>query len=371
VVPFQEATVDDLRREFASLALTDGSNISALCRAFGISRSHGYAIVRAVRSGGLEAAARQSRRPTHSPARTPASVEAEVIALRAQHPAWGARKLRAWLLAHDRPAPAKSTITALLHRAGLIETERRPTASFTRFEHPQPNDLWQMDFMGHRPLRSGRVYPLAILDDHSRYGLVLEACGDQLGASVRTHLTRALQQYGLPWVLLTDNGPPWGSSSGARTRFEVALMRLGIQVIHGAPMHPQTQGKVERWHQTVGREVFGPIPFVDLAAAQRALDAFRQVYNEERPHEALADQPPRTHYQISGRPYPSRIPDPDYDTDEIIRSVQSKGHISWNGRHWRIGEAFSGQRVAIRPTGTDGLFRVVFYNQEVARIDLR
>jgi hypothetical protein len=212
---------------------------------------------------------------------------------------------------------------------------------------------------------------LAIIDDHSRYGLLLDACGDERGTSVRPQLTRALQQYGLPWVLLVDNGPPWGSSFGARTRFEVDLMQLGIQVIHGAPLHPQTQGKIERWHQTIGRDVFGPIPFADLATAQRAFDAFRQVYNEERPHEALADQPPRTRYQISRRPYPSQIPDPDYDAGEIIRSVQSKGHISWKGRHWPVGEAFSGQHVAIRPTGTDGWFRVVFYNEEVARIDLR
>ena len=263
-MPPKEMTIMGDRCEFVLLATQAGANVRALCRHFEISSRTGYTWIARYRTGGLDALADRSRRPASSPRRTDAAVEAAVLAARDAHPDWGGRTIAAWLGGQGMVGPpAPSTITAILRRHGRLGAGTTGTVQgpFCRFEHPEPNDLWQMDFMGHRPLGQGpgRVHPLTILDDHSRFGLSLLACPTQRRAPVQTQLTAYFRRYGVPRAILTDNGPPWGPSRGTGlTGLEAWLIRHGIRVVHGRPLHPQTQGTVERWHRTIGQAVFGP-----------------------------------------------------------------------------------------------------------------
>ena len=370
-MPFKDVSVNDQRREFVLLAQRDDVNMSELCRRFGISRSHGYALVDRANRDGIDALDRQSRRPHTSPRQISPEMEARIVDLRTEHPDWGARKLHARLAHLGFEPPAQSTITQVLHRNDLMHPPPGGhTGTFQRFERSAPNELWQMDFLGHKPLQSSRVHPLTIIDDHSRYGLTLAACANESRETVWGHLHQCFAWYGLPWAILTDNAPPWGHTGFAITMIEMRLMQLGIRLIHGRPYHPQTQGKIERWHRTISRAVFGPIPFRDLHEAQIAFDAFLTVYNTERPHEALANDVPISRFRPSGRSYPSRIEPPSYDDDLPIRKVRQSGEIMFEGKRIPISKSLAGEWVAVQPTREDSVVHIVYYTTRIRTIDL-
>jgi transposase InsO family protein len=365
------------REEFVTLARADALSMTQLCARFGISRKTGYKWLARADSGVECWSQDRSRRPHTSPTQTDSDLEALIIAARLAHPAWGGRKLRHWLAQqqHVESLPAPSTITSILHRAGLIDPAH-PSAQPAphRFVHPHPNDLWQMDYMGHLPTATVRLHPLTLLDDHARFALGLWACPNQQGATVTTHLSAAFRRYGLPLAILTDNGPPWGAMGGGGiTAFEAWLIRLGIRVLHGQPYHPQTQGKVERLHRTIATELTNTQRFVDLAAAQNAFDRWRHCYNHERPHHALGNTVPSQHYQPSSITLPDPLPPIDYGPEGVdcqIRQVRGQGAISFQNRIFFISRGLIGQPVAVRPTTTDGRFAVFFCHQEVTQIDL-
>jgi hypothetical protein len=179
-------------------------------------------------------------------------------------------------------------------------------------------------------------------------------------------------RYGLPWALLCDNGPPWGSSGNTGLSwFDAWLLRLDIRVLHGRPYHPQTQGKVERWHQTIGREVFGPRPFAELTQAQQAFDQFRTSYNTERPHEALDGAVPASRYRMSPRSLPATLPPLVYDAGDRVCRVHPNGEIVVDRHRVYVGGGLAGLAVAVRPTLVDNVLTVRFAQQEIATIDLR
>ena len=185
-----------------------------------------------------------------------------------------------------------------------------------------------MDFKGHFPLLAGgRCHPLTLLDDHSRFCLGLEACTNERYRTVQAHLTQLFTRYGLPRTILADNGPPWGAGTTppVHTALTSWLLRLGVRVIHGRPYHPQTQGKEERFHRTLQAEVLRDRTFLDLATCQAHFTHWRTVYNCERPHEALGDQPPVSRYQPSPRPFPAELPPIEYAPGTTVRQVQDKG----------------------------------------------
>lgn len=370
-MPFKGVTVNDLRREFVQLAMKEGANISALCRHFGISRTHAYTLIRRAHEQGVDGLDLQPRCPHTSPNQTPAAIEATIVALRKQHPDWGARKLGARLRAQGLSTPVDSTITAILHRNDLVHPPPGGHVGvFQRFERDVPNELWQMDFLGHKPMRKDRVHPLTILDDHSRYGLTLAACANETGSTVWEHLRRCFERYGLPWEILTDNAPPWGHSGFALTRFEIRLIQLGVRLIHGRPYRPETQGKIERWHRSITAAIFGPTRYEDLAHVQDAFDVYRSVYNTERPHEALGLDVPVNHYQASSRPYPTRIEPPHYD-DCDVRKVRLSGEIHYQGARYRVSQSLAGEWVGLQPTLIDGHIDVYYYNQRIRTIHLK
>jgi hypothetical protein len=229
-----------------------------------------------------------------------------------------------------------------------------------------------MDFKGHFALRHGRCHPLTVLDDHSRFAVGLSACANEREVTARERLSAVFRIYGLPLRILADNGPPFGTAGmEAYSTLEVWLMRLGVAVCHGRPRHPQTQGKDERFHRTLRLELLRDREFRDLAQAQREFDAWREVYNFVRPHQALALEPPVSRYRPSPRTFPEQLPALDYASDLKVRKVQADAEISFHNRRFKVGKAFIGLPVAIRPTLTDGVFHLLFAHSVIRTIDLR
>ena len=373
-MPWQEVSAMSLRHEFVTLASEAEANMRELCRRYRISSRTAYKWLFRFRADGVAGLVDRSRRPYHTPGRTPAAVEERVVALRREHPAWGGRKLHARLRALGlSTVPSPSTITAILRRHDMLDpTKSSLHRPWQRFEHAAPNDLWQMDFKGHIPTESGRCHPLTVLDDHSRFSLGLQACVDERGDTVRERLIPIFRRYGLPHRILVDNGPPWGDPGGRPyTRFTVWLLRLSIAVSHGRAFHPQTQGKDERFHRTLVAEVVAGRTFADLTACQSSFDHWRHVYNTERPHEALGLFPPVTRYAVSPRPYPETLPPLAYGTDDLVRKVQDHGVVQFHGRKVKLSKAFKGQSVALRPTPQDGVWQVFFHAHHITTIDER
>lgn len=376
-MPWKEATLMSTRLEFIKLAQCPGANLAALCRGFGISRKTAYKWLARYEEQGDNGLQDQSRRPHSSPASTDASIEAAILALNVEHPYWGARKLQA-LLPEGIKRPHHSTIDAVLQRHGhavLGAPVRQEAVAPSRFEHSAPNLLWQMDFKGNFALtdaKAGRCHALTVLDDHSRFNLCLQACGNEQRATVQSALQATFERYGLPERITADNGPPWGASGRqGLSQLEVWLIRLGIKVGHSRPYHPQTQGKDERFHRTLKLELLERNGFNSLDACQRGFNKWRDQYNLIRPHEALQQEPPVSRYEASGRAFPSVLAPLEYPATDDVRKVSNKGEISFKNRRYFIGEGLRAQLVAIRPAEADNTFDVYFCHKKIRQVDLR
>ena len=373
-MPWKVEPVMSQRKEFVALAQAEGVNLSALCLHSGISRKTGYKWLRRYLEGGDQGLHDLSKRPQQSPNRTGAEMERLVLALRREHPTKGGHVLARMLTDRGHTGvPAKSTITAILRRYGCIE----PAASakhkpYRRFEHDEPNALWQMDFKGSIPVtRGGRCHPLTVLDDHSRFSLGVRACRDERGQTVQEQLTSILRHYGMPAAILVDNGAPWGSDlAHPFTPLTVWLLQLGIKVIHSRPYHPQTLGKLERFHRSLKAELLQGSSYTGIDHCQRSFDRWRHFYNLERPHHALDLHTPASRYAISPRPFPEALPPVEYDTDDQVRSVDVTGRITFRGKTFPVGKAFRGKHVALRPGAKDGTWNVFFSVHPIATLDL-
>ena len=371
-MPWREVSVMDERREFVRLALREGVNRRELCRRYGISPDIGYKWLGRWKAGDGELADR-SRRPHVSPRRSEAATEEAVLAVRDTHPAWGARKIAFTLEQKGRKPPALSTIHEILRRHGRVVAAIGSPGGYQRFEKAQPNLLWQMDFKGRVALSNGSdCHPLTVVDDHSRFSVCLCACANEQSNTVRGELEKTFRRYGLPEAFFVDNGAPWGDASGEHwTRLGVWLLKLGIDVLHSRPYHPQSRGKNERFHRTLKAEVFALNCLHDLAEAQKAFDAWRTVYNFERPHQGLGQQVPASRYRPSPRSMPERLPQVEYDEHEIVRTVpKTKDYISFKGHLWNVPRAFRGERVAIRPHTADGQYGIYFGAHRIATFNL-
>lgn len=364
------------RLEFVMLALAPGANIQSLCRTFGVSRKTGYTWLKRYKADGADGLVEQSRKPRSSPNQSSADLETRILALHDAYPCWGGRKLAA-LLPEGFPKPHHNTIAAILRRHGRHIASQTDSGKRThlRFEHDVPNVLWQMDFKGHFPLtdkRAGRCHPLTVLDDHSRFAVCLDACPQETYDQVQAALIRTFRHYGMPQRITCDNGSPWRvAGEQSISRLEAWLIRLGIRVSHSRPYHPQTQGKDERFHRTLKRELLERTGFHSLQACQLAFDKWREQYNLVRPHEALDQKPPATRYAASARPYPAQLPAVEYDTGDEVRKVRRSGQIQFANHDIFVGEGLLGELVAVRATAEDGVFKVYFCDREIRTLDLR
>jgi transposase InsO family protein len=374
-MPFREVSIVSARRELVQLALQAGANIRELCRRFGISPTTAYHWIGRFRENGERGLHDGSRRPKRSPNKSSADVEARILTLRNDHPAWGAPTIAVVLEREFGIHRAQSTVHAILRRNGRIDPAASDRAGrWQRFEKEAANELWQMDFKGDfATTNEGRCYPLTVLDDYSRYSLVLSACRDQRMTTVQPLLIGAFRRYGMPLAMLTDNGNPWGNASAGHpyTKLTVWMIRLGITPLHSRPLHPQTMGKDERFHRTFKAEVLGTRQFGSHDEVQAVCDRWREMYNSYRPHRALGNAVPATRYVMSPRSYPEVLPPLEYASDDVVQSISSGGMLRFRGRKYFFCEAFHGQQLAVRPTLDDEQFDLYYAHVCVGRLDLR
>jgi transposase InsO family protein len=368
-MPWRVTGVMGLRIAFVQRVSEGRESFAAVCRAFGVSRPTGYRWWRRYcLAGSATALQDRSRRPQRSPGRTVRRVEAQVVKLRQRH-GWGARKLRVLLAAEGIILP-EITIHRILKRHDLIERDRSARPAVQRFERGSPNELWQVDFKGEMPCGRRRCYPLSVLDDHSRFAVGLFGLAGTRAVPVQRSLIAAFEQYGMPAALLLDHGPPWWSTTNGHgfTWLSVWLMQQGIRLCYSGVGHPQTQGKVERFHRTLKHAVrrHGYPP--NLPAWQSWLSDFRDEYNGLRPHESLDLAPPASRYHPSPRAYDPHPPVWEYPEGAEVRRLNSQGCLDWQRRRLFVCEALAGQHVQIKPL--DHLLLVRYRDTYVREIDL-
>lgn len=350
-MPWNERNAMMLREEFVIKAQEPTANISQLCREYDISRDVAYKWLRRYRENGYFGLSDRSKRPCCMPTRLSEESVSLILAARDEFPAWGAKKLLQLL--DDRGhthLPSIASANRILKRHNKInplESDKRKP--FCRFEKEFPNELWQMDFKGCFATTEGKCYPLTVLDDCSRFDLCLRACMSEDEISVRRALEAVFGEYGLPIAMTMDNGSPWRGGPGQRlSNLTVWLMRLGIQVMHSRPYHPQTQGKLERFHQSFKREVLRYHNFQNLKDAQINFDEWRYIYNHIRRHEAINMHTPAQEYKKSERKYTGSLPEIRYLPGDIVKQVSQKGEIRFQGKKCYMGNHLRGEPVAFR-----------------------
>jgi transposase InsO family protein len=367
-MPWKEICPMEQRVAFVQAALRRELTMTALCEAYGISRKTGYQVLGQYRAAGEPGLAPRSRAPHRSPQALPPATRQRILALRQAHPSWGPRKLRAWLQArHTGVAwPAPSTMGALLQRAGLTRPARPrraqgPGRRTALTQASAPNDVWTIDFKGWFVTGDGRrCDPLTLVDEASRYLLCCVAVRRPTEPEVQRWLERAFREYGLPQVIRSDNGAPFGLARGLvqLSRLAVWWLKLAIRPERIAPGHPEQNPRHERLHRTLKAETASP-PAPTRCAQQRAFDRFRPLYNHERPHEALNQRPPGHVYRPSPRPYPARVVSPEYPDALHVRRVRADGYLKWQGRLIFLSHALRGEPVGLEEVA-DGCWRISF-----------
>src|ERR1700693_2629208 len=305
---WKATNVSEQRMRFVIRASSGKERMTALCREFGISRPTGYLWQRRYRqAASVTAVCERSRRPKQSPRRTESWKEQRGVALR-QQMGWAAKKLRVLLQEEEGiPLPVR-TIHRILERHGLVSEDVHGPAP-GRFERSEPNELWQMDSKGKYPLQDGECHVLSILDDHSRYVVGLHALPELSGEKASPCLVETFRRYGVPQAMLMDRGSLWWTAwnGWGLTQLSVRLIEQGIRLLYGRVCHPQTQGKVERFHRTLGTELRHRGVPPRFAQWPAALAEIETNYNVQRPHEALGMQRPAERSQPGPREYAEQV----------------------------------------------------------------
>jgi transposase InsO family protein len=374
-VPWKETGVMDERMSFIVDWQRGEMRVAELCRHYGIARKTGHKWIDRFEAEGVEGLKNRCRAPHHHPNAMSEETAAAVLAVRHGHPSWGPKKIRAFLIARH-PAkdwPAPSTIAELLDRRGLVKRRRLrrhvPPGSCPLSPCVGANDVWGIDFKGWFRTGDGRrCDPLSLSDLASRYVLRLQALEHCDGEHVWPIIDVALREYGLPRAIRSDNGPPFAAAGvGGLSSLSVRLIKVGILPERIAPGRPQQNGRHERLHLTLKQETASP-PAATWRAQQRRFDAFRRVFNDERPHEALEQTTPAQHYRASPRAYNGRLREPEYAGDQEVRRVRQSGEIKWRGEFLFIGQALVGEPVGLTETD-DGAWRVCYGPIELGCID--
>lgn len=367
--------VMERRKQFLSEYLSGEWTMAELCRVYGISRPTGYAVVERFAREGEDGFRERSRAPRRHPNQVPAEIETRVLKLRRKYPRWGPRTLKKLLEDQDDTIdwPAASTIGEMLDREGLTRhrRKRRRTEPFQRpFQAVgEPNDEWAADFKGWmRTGDGGRIDPLTISDAYSRFLLRCQGVEKTDTERVKAVFEAAFREYGMPRAIRTDNGPPFASRTVAGlSRLAVWWIKLGILPERIQPGHPEQNGRHERMHRTL-KEATGSPPEANWRAQQRAFDRFRREYNEVRPHQALQMKTPAAIYHNSPRPYPSRVPEPEYGSAVEVRRVQKHGQFHWKYQDVFLSKVLHGERIGLLPID-DRYYLVHLATTPIARFD--
>lgn len=374
-MPWKASSVMDERLRFVA-RLLEGEPMSLMCREFGISRKTGYKIFERYKGHGLEALTDRSRRPVRYANQLPAQIESLIVRLKREKPHWGARKIRELLirrLAGDVRVPAKSTIHAVLDRHGLVQRmgKKRNRATGTPLsEGASPNDLWCADYKGEFKLgNQAYCYPLTVTDHASRFLLLCEALDSTREELAFTAFERLFKERGLPSAIRSDNGVPFASPNALFNLSKLAVwwLRLGITIERIKPGHPQQNGRHERMHLTLKKQVTKPAGMNTLQQQQK-FDDFQEEFNKERPHEALDMKCPAEVYTPSQRPYRG-LPDISYPFHDRDVLVTQCGRICMHRKKINISHVLAGQRLGIKEVD-DGIWLVSFLHYDLGYIDL-
>lgn len=359
------------RIEFVARLISKRESVSELCEEYGISRQTGHLWLKRYREAGTFAALEdRSHAPIHVWNRSQRRIEELVVQLRRED-GWAGRKIQQILEREHGIRISARTVDRILKREGCIDNEHLNRPALKRFQREKPNQLWQMDFKGQYRTEDGFCYPLTILDDHSRYVLSLKALKGTRSEGVRDSLIQAFQTYGLPDQMLADHGTPWwnvNSTDGSLTQIGVMLIKQGVKLSHGGIGHPQTQGKVERFHRTLARSLKyrgEPRRFEDW---QASLDRIRESYNNRRPHEALNLDVPAQHYLLSSRAFQIQPPECNYPALWTVAQLNGSGNLRYGRRQYFVSKALRDEQVAFRKVETKLLVR--FRHIYIREIDL-
>ena len=360
-----------MREEFVKKVLNGEGTKAALCREYGISRPTGDKWIKRALNG--ESMQDQSRRPFTTPNRISEEMENKIITYRNTYQAFGALKLHEIMLKDGVVSvPCAKTINNVLNRHGLITKEASQAATpYIRFTKSCPNEMWQSDYKGHFLLEDKqRCHPLNIIDDYSRFNLCCEAQKSETYKEIKPVIVRLFQEFGMPETFLCDNGNPWGTpQSVGYTSFEVWMMEHGILVLHGRPRHPQTQGKDESFNRSFTRECLKLQTFMNMEDAQAKFNAYRDLYNNVRPHHALNLAVPASVYKKSNRVYSESVEAWDYGTGYTVAKVKDSGYITFRNQGYFLSEAFRVKEIGIRESHIEGQFTLEFRQFKIARID--
>ncbi len=376
-MPWSQTSPMDQRTQFIADYLRESLPVTELCDLYGVSRKTAYKwIDRYLRHGpaGLE---EQSRRPQHSPNQTSGEIVTALLEARRRHPSWGGKKLLTLVhKAHPRwELPHRSTVCDILHRHGMVPKKR----SRRRIGHPgkptslilAPNDLWSADYKGQ--FRTGNgiyCYPLTVADGFSRYLLGCQALSSTAVHEAKPVFTQLFKEYGLPKRIRTDNGVPFATNTLARlSKLSAWWVRLGIVPEFIEPGKPQQNGRHERMHRTLKAETTRPAAG-SLAAQQRKFNVFREEFNQERPHEALAQQTPASCYSASPRAMPNALPPLVYPDRFEVRYVSGNGGIRWKKDWVNVSTVCIGEYVGLEEID-DGIWNVYFGALKLGRLNER
>jgi transposase InsO family protein len=361
------------------MRLEQGESITSLCREFGISRKTAYKFLERYKRYGAEGLFDQKRSPISKPFKTPETVEQRILELKERYPDWGARKIRERLPSADVlgiRTPCVITVHRILRRHGKVEARKQRRAGQPAFRSEKirkttaPNQIWCLDFKGQFRTKDHKLcYPLTLSDHFSRYLFLCEGLESAQSNPAMIALQEAFETYGLPDAILSDNGCPFGSRGiFGLSRISLWLMRLSIDVLRIEPGHPEQNGRHERMHLTLKRATTRPAANT-LLQQQERFDRFQKIYNEERPHEALNMQTPATIWRRSERKMPSVLPEPSYESEDLVRIVTNNGQIALRrGKMIALSFAFADQPIGLTEI-EDGMWRVRFMNYDLGLID--
>ncbi len=376
-MPWKETSAMEQKKEMIEDWLAREFSVTEIAEIYGVSRKTIYKWVGRFKERGKDGLEERSRAPLIHPNATSPELVAMIVAMKQRHMKWGHRKIVAYLerLRPDARWPSESTIFEILKKNSLVKSRKVRRRSMP-YSEPfigcnQPNDVWSADFKGQFRMGNGRLcYPLTITDNYSRYVLGCWALHRPNHDSSKPQFEKAFKERGLPRAIRTDNGAPFASVAlGGLSRLSVWFIKLGIKPERIETGKPEQNGRHERMHRTLKESAISP-PRRNLGEQQRAFDRFTCEYNHERPHQALGQKTPASVYTSSEKPYPTKIPPIDYDTDVIVRQVHTKGEIKWKGNLIYVSEALVGEPVALKQVGND-LWQIRFSFHPLGILDER
>ena len=367
-MPGKDKTVEELRQEFAEAA-QQSTNFSSVCREFGITRATGYKWLK--RYENQETLSDRNRRPNITANKTPEAIELKILSMRTEHPGWGAKKIKVALENQGLSMPCEKTVNNILNRYHCISKEESlKHKPFTRFEKEYCNEMWQTDFKGEFKMQNGiYCYPLDIFDDHSRFVIRIKP-SESTSNLVLPVFREAFYEFGMPDSVLSDNGAQFAGFRQGYTQFEKWLMNHDILPIHGRIKHPQTQGKIERFHRTMNQELLNHYIPKDIADAERVFADWRNCYNNERPHEALGMKCPSEIYVPSKRIYCDQVEKFEYSGKYHVIKVNSWGYVRFD--HWQVylSETMIDEHIEFRPNPNGDTFIACYRNFAIAEFDV-